>query len=509
MIRLTHVSGSLEGTTTSSEKHWLRVGTSDDCDVRYDGAREPRVARYHAVIVLKDGAYHVLDLDAPGGLLLDGERVKSAALRSGETLRFGAPDGPEVRVEVTIDASYDPHQDAAEITKALQATTRESATGQILAMTAQRIAEERVKAGGTRSRKTMEHIAHAVRAVSDVTHRRTRRRWVRVLAIVAGIATVIIGVMGAVISLQQRKIAQLLDTKGEFDQQIAGILEEMHQEQDTARLAHLERLLLDATARAQRTLAELGRASKTKAEEVANAGDDLDREIRRILRQFDAETYAVPPIFKERLQHHIDRLVRDDSVTRATYQRKLRYWPIIQRELTALELPEVMGYVAWQESNFTPTATSRAGARGMWQMMPATARGYGLRVDRQVDERVNVRKQSRAAARHLANLLGEFGEDAFMLVMASYNRGENGVRRVLRQIAQTPGGFKKEKRDFWHLYRLRLLPAETMEYVPKVLAAAVIGSNPERYGLPPPPAPASPAPPPGRPGATRPPTADE
>ncbi|MGH7646155.1 MAG: transglycosylase SLT domain-containing protein [Gemmatimonadales bacterium] len=500
MIRLTHVSGSLEGTTTSSDKHWLRVGTGDDCDLRYDPAREPRVARYHAVIVLKDGAYHILDLDVPGGLLVDGERVKSTALRSGDTLRFGAPDGPEARVDVTIDASYDPHQDAAEITKALQATTRESATGQILALTAQRIAEERARAGGTRSRKTMDHIAHAVREVSEVTRRRTKRRWVRVLGLVAGLATLIIGVMGAVISLQQRKIGQLLDTKGEFDQQIAAILDEMHQEQDTARLAQLEQLLQQATARAQRTLAELGRASKTKAEEVANAGDDLDREIRRILRQFDAETYAVPPIFKERLQYHIDRLIRDDSVTRATYQRKLRYWPIIQRELTALELPEVMGYLAWAESNFTPTATSRAGARGMWQMMPATARGYGLRVDRQVDERTNVRRQTRAAARHLANLLGEFGEDAFMLAMASYNRGENGVRRVLRQIAQTPGGFKREKRDFWHLYRLRLLPPETMEYVPRVLAAAVIGSHPERYGLPPPPAP----PPPAAPAASAP-----
>jgi membrane-bound lytic murein transglycosylase D len=335
----------------------------------------------------------------------------------------------------------------------------------------------------------MSHIAQAVADVSELTMRQTKRHWVRVVGIVAGAAMLIIAVMGAVISIQQRKIGELVDAKGRFDQQIAAILEEMEREQDTVRLAQLEQSLIEATARAERTLAELGRASKTKAREVAEAGDELDREIRRILRQFDAETYAVPPIFKERLQHYIDRLVRDDSVTRATYQRKLRYWPIVQRELTALELPEVMGYIAWQESNFTPTAMSRAGARGMWQMMAPTARGYGLRVDRRIDERLNVQKQTRAAARHLANLLADFGEDAFMLAMASYNRGENGVRRVLRQIAQTPGGFKRAKRDFWHLYRLRLLPPETMEYVPKVLAAAVICNNPERYGLPPAPPP--------------------
>jgi len=96
---------------------------------------------------------------------------------------------------------------------------------------------------------------------------------------------------------------------------------------------------------------------------------------------------------------------------------------------------------------------------------------------------LDVPKQTRAAARYLANLLAEFGEDSFMLAMASYNRGESGVRRVLHQVAQEPGGFKKEKRDFWHLYRTKRLPEETREYVPKVLAAAVVCNNPQQYGL--------------------------
>ena len=77
----------------------------------------------------------------------------------------------------------------------------------------------------------------------------------------------------------------------------------------------------------------------------------------------------------------------------------------------------------------------------------------------------------------------EFGEDSFMLAMASYNRGESGVRRVLHQIASEPGGFKKERRDFWHLYRLKKLPEETREYVPKVLAAAIVSMNAQKYGL--------------------------
>jgi membrane-bound lytic murein transglycosylase D len=83
----------------------------------------------------------------------------------------------------------------------------------------------------------------------------------------------------------------------------------------------------------------------------------------------------------------------------------------------------------------------------------------------------------------LANLLSEYGSDSFMLAMASYNRGEAGVRRVLHKIAQEPGGFRKEKRDFWHLYRLKKLPEETREYVPKVLAAAIVCRNAKKLEL--------------------------
>ena len=487
MIRFTHLKGSLKGTTTSSDKRWLRIGTGHDCELRYDAAAEPRVAPYHSAVVLKDGAYHLIDLDGPGGVRVNGKKVTKAELRSGDKIRLGSTGGPEAEVEIVIDANYDPAQDAAEIAKVLQAGggTRESATGQIFALTAQRIADERAKAGGVRSRKTMGYIATAVNEVSEVVKTRTKKRWVKVVVVVTGAAMVVIGVMGIVIYAQHRQIARLLDAKGHFDAQIREIQQQMQAEQDSTRLVLLEQRYLDATSNAERTLADLARTDRAKAVEAANAGDELDREIRTILRQFDAETYAVPPIFKQRLQYHMDQLVKAHIATREVYERKTEYWPIVVREFRALELPEVMGYVAWTESRFNPTARNPSGARGMWQMMPITARTFGLRVDGKVDDRLDVNKQTKAAARHLANLLAEFGEDAFMLAMASYNRGENGVRRVLHKIAQTPGGFKKQNRDFWHLYRMKLLPTETMEYVPKILAAAVVCSNPQRYGLEP------------------------
>jgi membrane-bound lytic murein transglycosylase D len=67
-----------------------------------------------------------------------------------------------------------------------------------------------------------------------------------------------------------------------------------------------------------------------------------------------------------------------------------------------------------------------------------------------------------------------------MIAIASYNKGEAGMRRVLHEV-----GFHKKERDFWHLYRLKKLPDETLEYVPQILAAAIIGNNPQKYGLDP------------------------
>jgi soluble lytic murein transglycosylase-like protein len=483
MIRFNHISGSQAGRSVEFDKRSIRVGTSGDCDVRYDLERDPEVGRYHAAVVFKENAYHLLDLGQPGGVWINGERALSQVLRSGDRVRFGGEGGPEAEVAVVIDANYDAAQDAASMVEAFKGRSRETSAIRLVTAAAERVAEERAKAGGTKSRRTMEVMATAISDVGDLMRVQTRKRWVKIVGIVAAVAAVIIGLQGVVIYAQQRKIAVLLDAKSRYDAQIHAIQVEMDATRDSVQLAELEHKLLETTASAERALAELARTNKAKAEEVAESGDELDREIRSILRQFDATTYAIPPIFKERLAYHIEELEKAKPVARLIFRRKVRYWPQITAEFKALELPEVMAYVAWTESQFDPFAKSSAGALGMWQMTRTTAQSLGLRVDGTVDERTNVSKQTRAAAKYLAGLLAEFGEDAFMLAMASYNKGENGVRRVLRKVAQTPGGFKKSKRDFWHLYRLKLLPVETREYVPKILAAAIVCSNPARYGL--------------------------
>jgi membrane-bound lytic murein transglycosylase D len=306
---------------------------------------------------------------------------------------------------------------------------------------------------------------------------------VQVVAAVGGSALLVIGVLGGVVFVQQREIDKLVNAKTSIDRQIQLLQERMQTETDAASLAAMEDSLVALTGSAQTTLRELQRKDEARAAQLSAAGsDELDREIRKILAKFNASTYAIPPIFRERLQFHIDELASAGS-RRVMFGRKQRYWPVIMKEFAALGLPEEMAYIAWVESGFDPQAQSPAGAVGLWQMTTTTAQSLGLTVSGPVDERLDPEKQTRAAATYLARLLSEFGEDSFMLVLASYNRGENGVRRVLRQVAQDPGGFRKDKRDFWHLYRLKLLPEETREYVPRVLAAAIVSGNAQKYGL--------------------------
>jgi len=508
MIKFTHLSGSLKGKTSTSGKPTVRVGRASDCDIRFDAAKDPKVSNHHAEFLFEDGCWFVVDSHSTNGTLIEGNRIQKQRLRQGEEVQLGA-GGPLVKVEfdaadglggsmrteavslkdldkyVKKPPKSAPRIDSTDELNVMAGELKQSAdtaTAKLAELAARKVAVERAKSGGMSSGKTMMIMASTLKEVNVVTKTKTRKKWVKVVAVVAGVAAVVVAVMGVIIWEQNRKIAALIKQKEGIDKQIAAVQSQMDEESDPARLVELEEKLNQLSGNAVQTLQALSKTDKDKAKEVADKGDDLDRNIREILGHFDAQTYAVPPIFKESLQHQLEVLKAAPNL-KFIYHRKQKYWPMIQKEFSALGLPEEMAYIAWAETQFDPKAKSPAGAAGMWQLTPSTAQNFNLHVDKQLDERFDPEKETHAAARHLANLLAEYGADSFMLAMASYNRGEAGVRRVLHQIAQEPGGFRKEKRDFWHLYRLKKLPEETREYVPKVLAAAIVCHDAKKLGL--------------------------
>lgn len=152
--------------------------------------------------------------------------------------------------------------------------------------------------------------------------------------------------------------------------------------------------------------------------------------------------------------------------------RSGRFLPMALDIFREKGLPEELVFTAMIESGFDPVAVSHAGAKGLWQFMAPTARQYGLRVDRWLDERLDPEKATIAAANYLTDLYKTFG--SWELVQAAYNAGET---KVLRAIQGTG------TRDFWSLADTRFLRDETKNFVPAIHAVTIIGQEPEQYGF--------------------------
>lgn len=161
-------------------------------------------------------------------------------------------------------------------------------------------------------------------------------------------------------------------------------------------------------------------------------------------------------------------------------QRGTRYEPMIRAKMRAGGLPEDMYYLAEIESGFDPNAYSRAAAVGMWQFMTSTGRDMGLRVDWWIDERRDPVKSTTAAVRFIKGLREQFG--SLYLAAAAYNGGPGRISRGLSRYADDLDGTTGED-AFFVLAEKDYLRNETRDYVPQLIAAALVAKDPGRYGL--------------------------
>jgi membrane-bound lytic murein transglycosylase D len=225
---------------------------------------------------------------------------------------------------------------------------------------------------------------------------------------------------------------------------------------------------LDAIAK------EVERKDRPDAAELAERAA-IEREVRRILRQFGDtspdERYFNVLVYETQRYIQFYRGKYREFFERS-FLRKHKYWPTIQEVLAERKLPGELGYIAFVESGFNPKSLSRANALGLWQFIPETGKRYGL-VQR--EDFYDVRKSTEAAAGYLLDLLNIFGSPSFLLATAAYNAGEGKIMGCLRQLDTL------EKRNFWEIRSC--LAVETQEYVPKMMGAAVISSDPVRFGF--------------------------
>lgn len=204
-------------------------------------------------------------------------------------------------------------------------------------------------------------------------------------------------------------------------------------------------------------------------------------------------TFPVDPRLKERAEqaaknvsHDLPLTVNDEvlsflnffqtprgrAIVETGLRRSGRYREMISRILQEEGLPQDLIYLAQAESAFQPLALSRAGARGIWQFVAYRGQQYGLRHTWWIDERQDPEKATRAAAQHLRDLYGIFGD--WYLAMAAYNCGPGNVQKGIERTGYA---------DFWELYKRNVLPRETKNYVPIIIALTLIAKDAGHYNI--------------------------
>ncbi|HWP34214.1 MAG TPA: transglycosylase SLT domain-containing protein, partial [Thermodesulfobacteriota bacterium] len=238
----------------------------------------------------------------------------------------------------------------------------------------------------------------------------------------------------------------------------------------------------DAPARPGRVEVEVdtGRTGRSEHLELdLPALDEEERAIRRALPE-TAEgpeaaepTFDIPIVVNRQVERWIEYFQTAGRKHMALWlARSGRYIPLMQAILKEHGLPTDLVYLALIESGFSTSAYSPARALGPWQFIASTARRYGLRIDWWIDERRDPEKSTIAAANYLKDLYDMFG--SWYLAAAGYNAGEGRIIRAV-DLYDTD--------DFWKIAERRYLRAETREYVPKLIAAAIIAKSPEKYGF--------------------------
>jgi len=201
---------------------------------------------------------------------------------------------------------------------------------------------------------------------------------------------------------------------------------------------------------------------------------EVDPHLRELVTQDLLDTkFDIPVVLNDQVVQFLNFYQnRGRRIMEEGLRRSGKYLDIFHQTFEKEGIPLDLGYVAHVESLFNPRARSRARAIGLWQFMKGTGQLYGLRQDWWVDERSDILKSTQAAARYMKCLYASFKD--WHLVLAAYNVGPGRIENIVRRRGQM---------DYWTMAERKLLPRETINHVPSILAALIIFKNPERYGF--------------------------
>jgi hypothetical protein len=465
----------------------FHIGRDATCEVV---VAENQVSRRHALVSPEHGLWVIRDLQSSNGLFVDEKRVESAPIARDVTVRLGV-DGPVLRIapgDAALAAPYQQTSAAPDLPPSAAPPSLPSAAAGPQPESGESVEEYAQRYFGSSDgdevvggRTLM--IRKAFQKVQQQQRRRTRAT-IAVLALVVITVAAYAAYERRLVAEHSRDAEEWYYEMKEIDVRVAML------EQQAAASGHALGAQ-DMSGIAQ----DRQKKEKNYDEVVAKLYDrklnEKDRLILKITRLFGECEVAAPPGYLKEVHRYIDIWQRTSRFERAVKLSQERgYTPRIANAFRAQNLPVQYYYLAMQESDFnafTHGEPTRWGiAKGMWQFIPETAQTYGLHVGPlkgvggfdPADERFNWMKATDAAAKYIKTIYATDAQASGLLVIASYNWGENRIIDRLRTMPADP-----RQRNFWRLLAAHEVPEQTYNYVFSIVSAAVIGENPRLFGI--------------------------
>jgi hypothetical protein len=448
-----------DGTETLRFAETVRIGRASTNGIVLN---DDLVSGEHAELRKSGEQWEIVDLGSTNGTFIDGEQVTRVRLGAVTTVRLG-PGGPKLRLTIPGFAGRDPTRKlgALDIAGRYFAETPPEAMSPRTAMIRAAFHEQRE----TETRSWLQRIRYLRLAVA-------------VLLVVS------VGAGGFAV-WQARRARALRDAAGAVFNTMKSL------ELDVRRLEAKSGPDRSIQERRARLEAQYDDLLKTLGIYSARTPPDVQLIYRTIHHLGESEA-TVPRGFVDEVRKYIKKWDAAQLEVAFARARTQNLGPIVGDIFLQHHLPREFFYLALQESNFDPRAigpSTRFGVpKGLWQIIPPTAQAYGLhlgplrgeRAFDPSDERHNVAKATNAAARYLEDIYTTDAQASGLLVMASYNMGETRLLALIRTLPESPA-----ERNFWRLLEKhrKQIPAETYNYVFRVVSAAVIGANPKLFGF--------------------------
>jgi membrane-bound lytic murein transglycosylase D len=490
-LKLMVESGALSGSEFVFSDRFT-IGRHADCGLQLD---DTVVSRRHAEVFFAEDRWWIKDLQSANGVFVNGRRIEQADLFGDGRIQLGAagpqlfyhsapppaPDPPEAMPEAAAE-----HPPAATHQKIQSASKGKPSSDD---STSLRHYQEHYF-GNTDDQGAGEHTIMVRRAFAQV-----QRKQRRLYGLIIGMVVLLLIGTGAFALIKHRQVLKQRSLAAEVFYSMRALeIDLMKLRLETQQSRSVEAKIQYDAVKTQQQKLEKSYDQYVKSLGVYGKGlSEKEEIILRMARRFGECEINMPKGFSAEVSDFIENWQSSQRLAKVIRKaRRKGYIAPIVKALTEQELPPQFFYLAVQESNLDHRAVgppTRFGiAKGMWQFIPKTAERYGLRtgplkaeaeVDL-LDERHDIAKSTRAAARYLRDIYTTDAQASGLLVMASYNWGEHRVVDLIRTMPANPG-----ERNFWQLigkYRERV-PNETYDYVFSIFSAAVIGENPKLFGF--------------------------